>query len=122
MDLKPLKVEKDSRGSLVEAYKMPNDGQVFYVIANPNESRGNHYHSRKTEKFLVIYGSATMQVKNRETGDVMKAEVSGFKPMRITVAPNHTHSITASDEGAIFLVWCDEIFNEKDADTFPEEI
>lgn len=122
MNLKPLEVKKDARGSLVEAYRLPRDGQVFYIIANPNESRGNHYHVRKTESFLVIYGSAVMSVKNRETGDVMKVEVSGYKPMCITVSPNHTHSITASDEGTIFLVWCDEQYDAKDADTFPEEI
>lgn len=122
MDLKSREVKKDHRGSLVEAFKFPNDGQVFYVIANPNETRGNHYHERKTEHFLVIYGSATITVKNRETDDVMKVEVSGYKPMEVTVYPNHTHSITATDEGAIFLVWCDEVFNKKDPDTIGEEI
>lgn len=122
MDLQNREVKKDRRGSLVEAFKFPNDGQVFYVIANPNESRGNHYHERKTEHFLVMYGSAVITVKNRDTNDMMRVEVSGYKPMEVTVAPNHTHSITATAEGAIFLVWCDEIFNKDDPDTYPEEI
>lgn len=122
MDLKPLEVKKDSRGSLVEAFKLPSDGQVFYVIANPHEMRGNHYHERKTEHFLVIYGSATINVKNRETDDMMNVEVSGYKPMKVTITPNHTHNIVATDEGAIMLVWCDEIYDEKDPDTYPEEI
>ena len=122
MDLKPRIVKKDARGSLVEAFKLPHDGQVFYVVANPHETRGNHYHMRKTEHFLVMYGSAKMTVKNRETGDIMSVEASGYKPITITVAPNHTHAITATDEGAIFLVWCDEQFNEDDPDTYPEEI
>lgn len=122
MDLKQLEVKKDSRGSLVEAFKLPNDGQVMYVVANPHETRGNHYHERKTETFLVIYGSATITVKDRITDDVMEVKVSGSKPMSVKVIPNHTHQITASDEGCIFLVWCDEQFNESDPDTFPEEI
>lgn len=122
MDLKQLETKSDSRGTLVEAYKLPNDGQLFYVIAKPNQMRGNHYHERKTEHFLVIYGSAEIVVKNRETNDVMKVEVSGSKPMKVTVSPNHTHNITATSEGCIFLVWCDEQFNEEDPDTFPEEI
>ena len=122
MHLEQLEVKRDNRGSLVEAFKLPNDGQVFYVIATPNQTRGNHYHTRKTEHFLVIYGSAEIVVKNRETDDVMKVEVSGFKPMAVTVSPNHTHSITATDEGCIFLVWCDEQFDNKDPDTYPEEI
>jgi len=122
MDLQPLDVKTDSRGSLVEAYKLPTDGQVFYVIAKPGQSRGNHYHLRKTETFLVIYGSAIMSVKDRETGNIMKVEVNGTKPMSIKVIPNHTHSITANSEGAIFLVWADEQFNESDPDTYMEEI
>lgn len=122
MDLKQLEVNKDYRGTFIEAFKLPNDGQISYIIINPGEARGNHYHKRKTEHFLVMYGSATMTVKNRETGDTLSAEVSGYKPIIITVTPDHTHQIVATDEGAIVLVWCDEIFNKKDSDTYPEEI
>lgn len=122
MELKPLETKSDRRGTLVEAFKFPADGQVFYVIANPGESRGNHYHTRKTETFLVIYGSAEISVKNRETGDVMNAQLNGSKPISVKIVPNHTHRITASDEGAIFLVWADEVFNLDDTDTYMEEI
>lgn len=122
MDLKQLEVKKDSRGSLIEAYKLPNDGQVFYVIANPNETRGNHFHERKTERFLVIYGSAVIESKDRNTGNIMKVEVSGYKPVAVTIPPNNTHRITATDEGAIFMVWVDEVFNKDDPDTIGEEI
>lgn len=122
MDLQPLEPKADERGTLVEAFKLPQDGQLFYVIIKPGESRGNHYHLRKTERFIVIYGSAEMQVKDRHTDIVMKVSVTGFQPLLITVAPNHTHSITASDEGAVCLVWVDEQFNQEDPDTYPEEI
>lgn len=122
MDIKPLDIKGDARGLLVEAYKLPQDGQVFYVIANPGRTRGDHYHLHKTETFLVIYGSAEITVKDRQSGNVMSAKVNGGKPMSVKVIPNHTHRITASDEGAIFLVWADEQFDENDPDTYPEEI
>lgn len=122
MKLEPLEPKTDNRGTLVEAYKFPHDGQVHYVIVNPSESRGNHYHLRKTEHFVVIYGSAVMQVKNRDTDDVMSVRVSGSKPMLMSIHPNHTHSLTADNEGCIFLVWCDEQFNKNDPDTYMEEI
>lgn len=122
MHLKPLDVQTDRRGSLVEAFKLPSDGQIFYVVAEPNETRGNHYHLRKTEHFLVVYGSAKMQVRDRATENVMNVEVTGQKPMVISVHPNNTHNIIANDGGAIFIVWCDEQFDENDPDTFPEEI
>ena len=122
MNLEPLVVNTDRRGSLVEAFKLPHDGQVFYVIAEPGETRGNHYHLRKTEHFLVIYGSAKMQIKDRESGNSMNVEVSGHKPMVISVYPNNTHNIVANEGGAIFMVWCDEQYKEGDIDTYPEEI
>lgn len=122
MKLEHREVSKDDRGSFVEAFKLPSDGQVSYIIINPKQSRGNHFHERKTEHFLVIYGSAEITSKNRETDDVMRVQLSGYKPIVATIPPNHTHSITAADEGAICLIWCDEQFNEADADTFPEEV
>ena len=122
MNMEALEVKKDSRGSLVEAFKLPTDGQLSYLIINPNETRGNHYHQRKTESFLVIYGAATMRVRDRKTGNVINTEVSGYQPISITVSPDNTHSITATDEGAIVLLWCDEQYNKKDADTHPEEV
>jgi UDP-2-acetamido-2,6-beta-L-arabino-hexul-4-ose reductase len=122
MDLRTLEMKHDRRGTLVEAYKFPHDGQLFYVIATPNETRGNHYHLRKIERFLVIYGSATILAKNRDTNDMMRVEVSGLKPLLVEIHPNHTHSITATKEGAIFLVWVNEQYNKDDPDTYPEEI
>lgn len=122
MELDKLAVKSDDRGSLVEVFKMPNDGQIFYIMVKPGEMRGGHYHTRKTERFLVMYGSAVIEVKDRESGDVIKVTVTGQKPMTITVVPNHTHTLTATDEGAIILAWVDELFNKEDPDTYPEEI
>jgi UDP-2-acetamido-2,6-beta-L-arabino-hexul-4-ose reductase len=122
MHLEMLEPKNDRRGSLVEAFKFPNDGQLFYVIAEPDETRGNHYHKRKTETFLVIDGEATIRVRDRKTGNVMKVTVSGEKPLSIKVAPNNTHSITAGEDGAVFLVWVDEQFNKDDPDTILEEV
>jgi len=122
MDLKELEVKSDTRGTLVEAFKLPKDGQVFYLVGRPKQTRGNHYHEHKTERFLVIWGSAKLAVKDRVKGTVMEVEVSGDNPMVITVAPNNTHNITANDEGYICLVWVDKQFDSDNPDTISEEI
>lgn len=122
MNLEPLDIKSDWRGTLVNAFDLPTDGTIFYVNATPGATRGNHYHKRKTEHFLVIAGSASMQVKDRDTGNLMKIETSGQRPMLISIHANHTHNITAGDDGCIFLVWCDEKYNEEDSDTYPEEV
>jgi UDP-2-acetamido-2,6-beta-L-arabino-hexul-4-ose reductase len=122
MKLEPLKPKSDSRGSLLEAFQLPNDGLVVYMTTLPNEMRGNHYHLRKTEHFIVIWGSAIFNVKDRDSGDVMKVETNATKPMVVTVVPNHTHNIVATDQGSLILTWVSEKFDPKDPDTYPEEV
>lgn len=122
MNLEELGIIKDERGYLVNAFDLPNDGNVFFININPNATRGNHYHLRKTEQFLVVAGEAIISVRDREKGNVMNVRVNGNNPMRITVAPNNTHNIRATSAGCICIVWCDEKLNEEDSDTFPEEL
>jgi dTDP-4-dehydrorhamnose 3,5-epimerase and related enzymes len=122
MNLEPLEVHQDNRGAFVEAFKLPNDGQLSYVIAKHNETRGNHYHTRKTEHFLVVSGVAEMEVKDRESGNIMRVTVTGTNPIVVTVVPNHTHNITAKDGNCLFMIWCDEQFNPDDPDTYAEEV
>lgn len=121
MKLEPLEVKIDKRGSLVEAFKLPNDGQIFYITVNAGEMRGNHYHLRKHEYFCVIYGSAIISFKDRTTGTVMKVETNGDKPMTLEVVPNNTHNII-SEHGCMCLVWTNEQFNPDDPDTYAEEL
>lgn len=121
MKLEKLNPKIDNRGTLVEAFKLPSDGQIFYVYLNPGETRGNHYHKRKTESFVVVSGVAEIQSKDRDSGNVMKVELSSVSPMSVTIPPNSTHNIS-SEDGAVFLVWCDEQLDESDPDTYSEEI
>lgn len=39
-----------------------------------------------------------------------------------SIYANHSHNITAGEKGCIFMVWCDEKYDEKDNDTYPEEV
>lgn len=121
MKLEPLEVKSDRRGSLIEAFKLPNDGQIFYATIQPGEIRGNHYHTRKKEYFVVVHGSATITCKDRDTGTVMNVVTGGQNPMLVEIVPNHTHNIT-SEDGCMFIVWTNEQFNPSDPDTFAEEI
>lgn len=122
MDIQKLTPQTDDRGTLVEAFKLQNDGQVFYVLVKPGESRGNHYHLRKTETFIIAVGSATISVRDRETGNLMKIECNGVSPMAVKVTPNHTHNVVAGSDGCMLIVLADEQYDDKDNDTYREEI
>jgi len=121
MKLEKLDPKTDARGTFVEAFKLPNDGQVSYLVINPGELRGNHYHTRKIEQFLVVYGSAKITCKDRDTNTVMTVEVGDQNPMIVEIHPNNTHNIT-SEHGCILMIWCNEQFNPEDPDTIGEEV
>ena len=55
-DYFPVKFAKheDDRGVFVEIMRAGSAGQSSYSTTNPGITRGNHYHTRKVERFAVI--------------------------------------------------------------------
>ena len=49
---------QDDRGCFSEIFKTRNCGQFSYFTAHAGVTRGSHYHHSKTEKFLVVKGTA----------------------------------------------------------------
>ena len=41
-----------------------SSGQTSYSTTVPGVTRGNHYHTRKIERFAVIGGKALIQIQN----------------------------------------------------------
>lgn len=118
-----LTVKEDSRGGLMEVFKVPNAGQMFYVTSVPGATRGNHYHIRKKETYCVIEGKGKILMRDRKSGHIEEYVVSGEKPETIEIPVNWTHNIENIGEGEMkLLVWTNEIFNPDDPDTYPEKV
>ncbi|MFH1353989.1 MAG: WxcM-like domain-containing protein [bacterium] len=119
----PLVPKSDNRGTLYEVIKTPGFGQIFFSTSLPGVVRGNHYHTRKTEKLCVIKGTGKINIRDRTSGQKTTVEVSGNKPEVVTMPLNSTHNIinTGHDE-MLLLVWANEVFDPKDPDTFPEKV
>lgn len=118
-----LEIKEDARGKLVEIFKVPGYGQVFYSTTKPGITRGNHFHTRKIEKFCVIEGRGLIRLRHRVTGEIREIEVSGDNPAVVEMAINWTHNIrNIGDNEMKLVVWANEIFNPDDADTFSEEV
>ena len=121
--VKKLTIKKDPRGKLIEVFKFPNIGQVFYSTSKPGIIRGNHYHLRKVEIFCVIEGTATIQLRDRKTNEVLKFKVSGDEPQTISMPINWTHNIQNTGNNELkLLVWANEVFDQLNPDTFAEEV
>ena len=54
---------KDNRGSFVEIARVGISGQTSFSTTKPGITRGNHFHTRKIERFAVIKGKALIQLR-----------------------------------------------------------
>ena len=89
-----LTLHTDPRGSLFEAVKSPNGGQSFMSTTHPGITRGNHYHTRKVERFLVTGGEAEIKLRHLFGNEVQTFRVSGEQPSYVDIPTLHTHNIT----------------------------
>ena len=116
-----LALHGDARGSLFEAVKSDNGGQTFLSSTHPGITRGNHFHLRKVERFLVIDGEGEIRLRRLFSEDVICFRVNGHAPSYVDIPTFYAHSITNVGEGNLqTLFWTNEIFDPADSDTFPE--
>lgn len=123
---KRLKIKKDERGVLIEVIKPDYvdaslQGQVFLTTAYPGKTKGNHYHLRKTEWYCVIKGVGMLTLVDIKTKEKKQKKMSDKTMELIEIPPQTFHSITnIGKEDMSLLVYVNEIFDEKDSDTFYE--
>jgi UDP-2-acetamido-2,6-beta-L-arabino-hexul-4-ose reductase len=114
----PVPVYSDPRGVFVEMIKTTHNGQVSFFTAHPGVTRGGHYHHTKTEKFLVIRGTARFRFRHILTDEVTELVAFGHIPVVVDTIPGWAHDITniGSDE-LVVLLWANEMFDRDRPDT-----
>jgi len=118
-----LKKHEDNRGFLTELIKENSGGQIFYSKTKPGITRGNHFHTRKIERFCVISGQAEIKLRKIGNERIISFKVDGEKPTFIDMPIWYTHNITnIGNDDLVTLFWCNEIFNPEDPDTYYEEV
>lgn len=110
----------DDRGALVEAVRAAGgETQVFFSSTNPGFTRGNHFHLRKVERFLVLQGQASIRLRRLFTSDVVEIQVTGDLPAIVDMPTLWTHSITNTGESNLLtLFYADDEYNPDDPDTY----
>lgn len=108
----------DARGVFVEMLKTPDAGQFSFFTAHPGVSRGGHYHHTKTEKFLVLKGTARFGFRNIVTGETHCLFTSGKEPQVVDSIPGWAHDITnIGDEELVVMLWANEVYDRMRPDT-----
>lgn len=121
----PVKLLKhaDSRGVFVETIKLGVGGQVSFSTTLPGITRGNHFHTRKIERFTVIKGRARIQLRRIGTDEVLNFDLDGAEPSYVDMPVWYTHNITNTGEEDLYTqFWINEWYDPEDGDTFPETV
>jgi UDP-2-acetamido-2,6-beta-L-arabino-hexul-4-ose reductase len=113
----------DPRGVFVEMLKTPDCGQFGYFTAFPGITRGEHYHHTKTEKFLVIKGTASFGYRHIITNETHEIVTRGGDGRIVETIPGWTHNVTnIGDDELVVMVWANEIFDRQKPDTVAQKV
>ena len=113
----------DPRGSFVEIIRLGVGGQVSFSTTVPGITRGNHYHTRKIERFAVIKGKALIQLRRIGTDEVLDFYLDGNEPAYVDMPIWYTHNIkNIGDEVLYTNFWINEFYDPNDPDTYFENV
>ena len=116
-------VHRDPRGEFAEMLKTPDCGQFSYFTSHPGVTRGEHYHHSKTEKFLVIKGTAHFRFRHIVTSETLEMVVQGGEARVVETVPGWTHNITNTGEDElIVMLWANYIFDPQKPDTISMKV
>lgn len=111
----------DPRGSFVEIIRLNVGGQVSFSTTLPGITRGNHYHTRKIERFSVIKGKALIQLRKIGTSEVLDFYLDGDEPSYVDMPIWYTHNIMNLGEEELYTnFWINEFYDANDPDTYYE--
>lgn len=121
----PVKFSKhtDPRGTFVEVIRLNVGGQVSFSTTVPGITRGNHFHTRKIERFAVIKGKALIQLRQIGTQKVMDFHLDGSNPSYVDMPIWFTHNIkNIGDDELYTIFWINEFYDPDDPDTYFQDV
>lgn len=114
----------DQRGRLFEGVRVHGgQSQVFCSTSLPGITRGEHFHLRKVERFLVLYGRAEIAMRRLFDDRIVRFTVTGDEPAIVDMPTMWAHSITnIGDSELMTLFWANELLDPANPDTCPEPV
>ena len=113
----------DERGFFSELIRTEIGGQFSYSTTLPGITRGNHFHTRKIERFIVIGGKAKISLRKIGSTEIHEFLLDGENPSYVDMPIWYTHNITnIGTTPLITAFWINEPYNSEDADTYFENV
>ncbi|MBX9780079.1 MAG: NAD-dependent epimerase/dehydratase family protein [Chitinophagaceae bacterium] len=111
----------DNRGAFVELLRSGIPGQTSFSTTLPNITRGNHFHTRKIERFAVIKGKALIQLRKIGSDEIHDFYLDGEEPAYVDMPIWYTHNIKNIGEDTLYTIfWINESFDSNNPDTYFE--
>lgn len=113
----------DNRGVFVEIIRTDIGGQSSFSITVPDITRGNHFHTRKIERFAVLKGKALIKLRKVNTNEIFEYYLDGNTPEFVDMPVWFTHNIkNIGKEELITFFWINEAYDPADPDTYFETV
>jgi UDP-2-acetamido-2,6-beta-L-arabino-hexul-4-ose reductase len=113
----------DNRGAFVEIARHGIPGQTSFSTTVPGITRGNHFHTRKIERFAVIKGEALIQLRRIGTDEVHDFYLDGEEPAYVDMPIWYTHNIKNVGEDTLYTIfWINEPYDAGNPDTYFEVV
>ena len=122
----PIKLNEDNRGKLSELVISKIPGQIFYSTTKPDTKhiRGNHFHTKRIERFCILEGKASVSMRKVGTEDVKTYTINGDDGVVFDTPVYYTHNLkNIGTTPLIACFWMNDILSEvKVDDTYFEEV
>lgn len=113
----------DQRGAFFEAARGTGDTQTSFSTTHPGVTRGEHWHADKIERFMVLRGHATIEIRRLFDDIIEEFQVSGDHPAFVDMPTLHAHNITnTGDDELLTMFWANDHFRPEAPDTWPETV
>jgi UDP-2-acetamido-2,6-beta-L-arabino-hexul-4-ose reductase len=117
-------IHGDNRGDLIEVFRSNGGtGQGYVSSTRPGQARGEHYHLRKVERFIVFQGEAEIGLRRLFSDEVITFRVSGAEPAILDMPTMWVHNIrNIGDTDVITAFWADQLLDPENPDQYPMKV
>lgn len=114
----------DNRGRLTEVVRAHGgQGQTFVSTTHRGITRGEHFHLRKIERFVVLSGRARISLRRLFSDEIISFDVNGEEPVIVDMPTLWVHNIQNTGPAELTTVfWTHELFDPASPDTFAEPV
>lgn len=121
--LRKYKCHKDDRGTFIELSKSQSGGQSSFSTTKPGIIRGEHFHTRKIERFSIIQGIAKVSLRRIDECEIMEFIIQGEDSKFIDIPIWFTHNIeNIGESNLLTCFWINESYNPENPDTYYQPV